>query len=107
MPSDAVVLVLSKEFICKPYLMEELHHLLEWQQRRSKAKVLPVLLDVTPANLLDKAKEYGMLPPPQQLWAKDLEAVAGIARISADQVLTFSALHAVRVCFWSLMPHCT
>jgi hypothetical protein len=107
----AVVVVLSKEFISKPYPMEELHLLLHWQQLGSPAKVLPVFYDISYEQLGARAALYkraaagemtlveGLwakeqwakdlkIPTPSQLcqWVEDLGKLGGITGFRENQV---------------------
>ena len=87
----AVVIVLSKEFISKPYPMEELQMLLERRRQGSTAVLLPVFYDVTWEEVSQKAEQYTNAwwqRSTKQQWAADLGELAAISGIRLDQVQT-------------------
>jgi hypothetical protein len=83
-----VVVVLSKEFISKPYPMEELQLLLEWQRQGSPAVLLPVYHGIAYEGVINQAAEYQEAGKGtrQRQWAKDLSLLANITSFRADQV---------------------
>jgi hypothetical protein len=99
-----VVVWLSNEFISKPYPMEELHLLLEWQRQGSPAKLLPVFYGLTYNVLKEKIDEYKVSAFGTQeqqrtqpwakdveelrQWLKDLEELLTITGHRKDQVLS-------------------
>jgi hypothetical protein len=109
-----VVLVLSKEFISKPYPMEELQLLLQWREvaqeaGTSSAKLLPVLYHMSCDELVAQAEVYSRAAAGKMLeeelrtmspkwaghtdklgqWAEDLVHLGGIAGLRKDQVGKF------------------
>jgi hypothetical protein len=84
----AVVLVLSKEFISKPYPMQELQLLLHWRAHGSVAQLLPVYHGITYEEVGSTIAQYqetqeGTI---EWQWAKDLSLLCNITGARTDQV---------------------
>lgn len=95
--AKAVVVVLNKEFLGKPYPMKELSWLLEEGDR---ARIVPVLLDglsrgalkdCTPDSLKDLAedKQWFKGQQDQQQWANDIQVIAKLGNISQEDDYAF------------------
>jgi hypothetical protein len=123
-----VVVVVSKEFISKPYPMEELQLLLHWQSQGSPAVMLPVFYHISLEQLGQNIAVYKLaaagkrtplqrawakeqwskdfkMPTPQQLgqWAEDLGRLHGTTGVREDQVgdryaCNLQLLHVARTC---------
>jgi hypothetical protein len=115
-----VILILSKEFISKPYPMEELHMLLHWQRQGSPVKLLPVFYSISPEGITAQIDKYqaaagwggrlrnlwGNTTGSQceqqwaadlqglQQWVTDLEKLGGITGVRSDQVGRIALLRA-------------
>jgi hypothetical protein len=100
-PYPAVVLLLSKEFVSKPYPMEELQLLLGWKRQGSPAKLLPVFYNLTCKDLYtiiarykaEAAQGSAFEHVQKKQWVEDLEGLLGITGLRNDQVFTLHLPH--------------
>jgi hypothetical protein len=84
----AGVVVLSEEYMSAPLQMAQLQLLLERRSQGSRLGLLPMLYDVTCAEVRQRAEAYKAATgdPVKQQWAQDLDTLVDITPIPDSQV---------------------